>query len=334
MKLLSKLSLAALALAALVQFAQAAEPKRVIVCTVTTGFRHASIPYAEKTLQKLADESKAFTIVDFVQQPNIEVPKRPNKPREPKPEASDKEKANYQAALQKYNAAMAAWTPEMEKNLKEAEAKFQEAAKASLARLSPENLTKLKIDGVIFANTTGSLPLPDRDGFIKWIENGHAFMAMHSGADTLHDYAPYHVMLGGEFKTHEAQVPADLIKADQNSPATQGLPDVWNIKQEEMYQFINHDRDQIHALWFLRHHPNHPDQLGYAGVSWCKMAGTGRVFYTSLGHREDLWSDDPDMKGRINPPEISKQYQQHILGGIKWALGLAEGSATPNPEVK
>jgi hypothetical protein len=36
----------------------------------------------------------------------------------------------------------------------------------------------------------------------------------------------------------------------------------------------------------------------------------------------------------VNSPEISKQYQAHILGGIKWALGLAAGSATPNPEVK
>jgi len=64
------------------------------------------------------------------------------------------------------------------------------------------------------------------------------------------------------------------------------------------------------------------------------MAGKGRVFYTSLGHREDLWSDDPNLPGRKNSPEISKQYQAHILGGIKWALGLADGSATPNPDVK
>ena len=64
------------------------------------------------------------------------------------------------------------------------------------------------------------------------------------------------------------------------------------------------------------------------------MAGAGRVFYTSLGHREDLWNADPNLKDRKNPVEVSKQYQAHLLGGIKWALGLAGGSATPNPEVK
>ena len=64
------------------------------------------------------------------------------------------------------------------------------------------------------------------------------------------------------------------------------------------------------------------------------MMGKGRVFYTSLGHREDLWDDSPELKDRKNPVETSRQYQAHILGGIKWALGLAEGSAEPNPEVK
>jgi hypothetical protein len=40
------------------------------------------------------------------------------------------------------------------------------------------------------------------------------------------------------------------------------------------------------------------------------------------------------MKGRVNSVEMAKQYQKHILGGIKWALGLEKGDATPNPEVK
>src|SRR3954449_13357947 len=74
----------------------AAEPKKVIVCTVTTGFRHSSIPYAEKTLQKLADESKAFTIVDWGQQPK-DVPKAPSKPNDLKADADEKAKTKYAA---------------------------------------------------------------------------------------------------------------------------------------------------------------------------------------------------------------------------------------------
>jgi type 1 glutamine amidotransferase len=100
-----------------------------------------------------------------------------------------------------------------------------------------------------------------------------------------------------------------------------------------MYEIKSQSRDQVHVLWYLPHHPQRKDQLGYNAVSWCRMAGKGRVFYTSLGHREDLWSDDPKLGGRVNSVEMAKQYQAHILGGMKWALGLAEGSATPNPEV-
>lgn len=314
--------------------ASAAEPKRVVVCTVTTGFRHGSIPYAEKTLQKLATESRAFTIVDFVRQPDVTVPRGPKKPNSLKADADDKAKARYEADLKKYAAEQEKWTPEMEAESKAAEAKLHGLVMESLGRLSPEYLREKRIDGVIFANTTGDLPLPDPEGFISWIEEGHGFMGMHSATDTFHKFPRYLEMIGGEFAGHGPQVPADLIKADQAHPATQGLPDQWNLVQEEMYQFKNHDRAKLHALWFLRHPPQEPGKQEYAGVSWCKSAGKGRVFYTSLGHREDLWDADPEMKDRKNPVELAQQYQQHILGGIRWALGLAEGESNPNPEVK
>ena len=36
--------------------------------------------------------------------------------------------------------------------------------------------------------------------------------------------------------------------------------------------------------------------------------------------------------GRINPVETSNQFRSHLLGGIRWALGLAAGSSEPNPQ--
>jgi len=182
----------------------AAEAKRVIVCTVTTGFRHSSIPFAEKTLKKLGEDSGAYTIVDFVQQPVVNVPKKPNKPKDLAKDADDKAKAKYEADMKKYEAELAKWTPEMEKEAKDVQGKFDEGVKQSLEKLSPANLTSNKIDLVIFANTTGDLPLPDKEGFIKWIEDGHAFAAMHSGSDTFHKFPGYIDMLQGEFETHKA----------------------------------------------------------------------------------------------------------------------------------
>ena len=85
-------SLLLVALAASPLLTTAAEPKRVIVCTVTTGFRHSSIPWAEKTLKALGESSGAYTVVDMAQQPDVVVPKKPNKPRDLAADADDKAK--------------------------------------------------------------------------------------------------------------------------------------------------------------------------------------------------------------------------------------------------
>jgi type 1 glutamine amidotransferase len=309
----------------------AAEPKKIIVCTVTTGFRHSSIPYAEKTLQKLADESKAYTVVDWVQQPSVKVPQPPSKPKDLKPDANDEAKAKHAAELAKYEADMLKWNAEEKTKAAEAQKAFDAEMTAQMAKLAPDRLAK--VDAVIFANTTGDLPLPDKEGFIKWIQGGGAFIAMHSGSDTFHGFKPFLDMLQGEFNGHGAQVPADLVVADSQHPATQGLPNPWPIKQEEMYLIKNHDRAKLRSLLYMKHHPNKREELGYFPVAWGRMEGKGRVFYTSLGHREDLWSDDPALKDRINPVETSQKFQQHILGGIKWAVGLADGSTEPIAEL-
>ena len=75
-------------------------------------------------------------------------------------------------------------------------------------------------------------------------------------------------------------------------------------------------------------HPEHKEVTGHFAVSWCKNYGSGKVFYTSLGHREDVWDADPTLKDRKNDPAISKVYQQHVLGGIEWALGLKASAPT------
>ncbi|MDB6120696.1 MAG: hypothetical protein JWO08_4477 [Verrucomicrobiaceae bacterium] len=335
MNFLSRLFLLS-ALVALPLFPALAEAKRVLVCTVTSGFRHGpSIPWAEKTLQKLGEESNgAFTIVGLVQQPPIKVQGAPNKPKDLAVGADEVTKKKYADEMKKYLAAVEKWTPEVQAAEKAKQVQLDAGIKKNLERLSPANLKAEKIDGVIFANTTGDLPLPDPEGFIKWIEAGHAFMGMHSASDTFHHFRPYIEMLGGEFQAHNAQVPADLVAADTAHPGNGGNGAAWNLGQEEMYHIKNLDRGNVHMLWFMRHDPNETAKELFFPVSWCRKAGSGKVFYTSLGHREDLWSDSPEIKERKNSVEISRQYQAHILGGIKWALGLAEGSGEPNPEVK
>ena len=265
--------------------AQAA-PKQVLVVTVTKGFRHSSIPTAEKVLAELAKESSAFTVEYARVEPNdAEFKGADGKP--------DKEKVN--AAITKVLAE----------------------------KMSPGALKQY--DAVIFANTTGDLPLPDNQAFLDWIKSGKGFVGMHSATDTFHNFAPYIEMIGGEFKTHGAQVKVDAINQDQECPACKHLAGNWEVF-DEIYLFKNFDRTKVHGLLTLDKHPNDKTPGDYP-IAWCKDYGKGRVFYTSLGHREDVW--DPKWPDRKNPKEVAEAYQKHILGGIKWALGLEKWDAKP-----
>ncbi len=272
-----------------------AAPKKLLVVTTTTGFRHSSIPTLEKVIAQLGQESGAFT-VDLVQQP-------PGKPANLRKDATDEEKAAFKVAEDKWEAAL----------------------KVALQKLSPDSLKNY--DGVVFASTTGDLPIPDKQGFLDWIKAGHAFIGIHSASDTFHGWPEFIEMIGGEFQHHGPQVSVNCLNMDLSNPATATLPKVWAISQEEIYQFKNYDPTKVHDLLILDKHPE-TGAPGHYGVSWCKDYGKGRVFYTSLGHREDLIDADPNMKDRKNSVAISKAYQAHILGGIEWALRLKESGST------
>jgi uncharacterized protein len=278
----------------------AAEPKKLLVVTVTTGFRHSSIETAEKVIEKLGKESGVYT-VDFVRQP-------PNKPNPPK-------RAKDAPVDDAFKAA--------EAQFKQDEQAWQASVKTALAKLSPENLKQY--DGVIFANTTGDLPLPDKQGFIDWIKEGHAFIGMHSATDTFHGFRPFIETIGGEFQSHGAQASVDCNVGDQSHPACKHLSNPFTVF-DEIYLMKSYDQTKVRELLTLDKEPNKKTP-GHFPVAWCKQFGNGKVFYTSLGHREDVWN--PEEKNRKNSIEIAEAYQKHIMGGIKWALGLEPGDATP-----
>src|SRR5262245_8584317 len=92
-----------------------AAPKKVLVVSVTIGFRHGSIETAERVLEKIGKESEVFT-VDFAR---VSPPKAPKKPTAPK-DTGDAVK--LKAEQEKFEAAMKAFTDE--------EAKFKEEEKS------------------------------------------------------------------------------------------------------------------------------------------------------------------------------------------------------------
>ncbi len=52
-------------------------------------------------------------------------------------------------------------------------------------------------------------------------------------------------------------------------------------------------------------------------VTWAKMYGKGRVYYSTLGHVEENWDD----------PRLQRMYVE----AIKWAMGLVNADVSPRP---
>ncbi|HET6382033.1 MAG TPA: ThuA domain-containing protein [Armatimonadota bacterium] len=176
-----------------------------------------------------------------------------------------------------------------------------------------------KYDGVVFCQTTGDLGLPDRQAFLDYIKAGHGFIGTHSATDTYHDWPAYIDMIGAEFMTHGKQVEVDVHNEDPNHPAAKFLPSTFKVF-DEIYEFKpgSFSRAKSHVILAMTKHPQ-TGQPGDYWTSWCRCYGNGKVFYTALGHRPDIWK--------------SPWYQQHLLGGIEWALGLQPGSCTPSAEL-
>src|SRR4029079_3332252 len=89
--------------------------------------------------------------------------------------------------------------------------------------------------------------------------------------------------------------------------------------QDEIYRFRDFDPTRVRVLMSLDMDRTEQREAGHVPIAWCREHGRGRVFYTSLGHRADVWE--------------SAVYQEHLLGALRWLTGAEPADATPNPDV-
>lgn len=195
-----------------------------------------------------------------------------------------------------------------------AEKHFLEAAKGKFdvdVTQDDESITREKLAGykaVVFY-TTGELAI-DKDAFIEWVKNGGGFVGIHCATDTFYKFAPYGEMIGGYFDGHPWTQDVKVKVEDKSHPATKHLGDSFGIK-DEIYQFRDWERGKVHVLLSIdvtsvdltKKEVKRTD--GDFAVAWTKNYGKGRVFYTSLGHREEVWADE--------------RFRTHLMNGIAWA---------------
>ena len=160
---------------------------------------------------------------------------------------------------------------------------------------------------VIFLSTTGDvLNDAQQAEFEKYIRNGGGFVGVHAATDTEYDWPWYGNLVGAYFKSHPAQQMATRQVIDTNFIATKGLPNEWK-RFDEWYNFKWMATD-LHILLKI-------DETSYKGgemngnhpMSWYHEYDGGRAFYTELGHTDESYTDP--------------LYLNHLLGGIKYAMG-------------
>lgn len=172
--------------------------------------------------------------------------------------------------------------------------------------------------------------------FLDAIRQGKGFIGFHCATDTLHskghvrgkadlmrdvdasgadEFDPYIRMIGGEFIVHGKQQKALLKTIDPKWPGAEAFNDARFV--EEWYSLKNFAPD-LHVILAQ-------DCTGMTGPmyqrgpfpeTWARMHGQGRVFYTSMGHREDVWQ--------------KPAFQALVLGALNWASRRIDADVTPN----
>ena len=216
---------------------------------------------------------------------------------------------------------------------------FEAVISDDLANFEPGKIDQF--DAICFLNTTKDVFKPAKDewnkmnpeqrkgalakeiqlqkSFIEYLKSGKGFVGIHAATDTYYSWSEYGEMIGGYFNGHpwNAGTPVSvMVEKGQEKHACCAHLEGKNLNfKEEIYQFKEpYDPKKLHML--LRLDPEQTDiskgkraDKDY-GVSWIKHHGKGRVFYSSLGHNDHIFTN-PDVL-------------QHYLKGIQWALGDLE----------
>lgn len=204
-----------------------------------------------------------------------------------------------------------------------------------------ENIAKYD---AFFFYTTGDLTEEGKDknppmskegkaAFLQAIKDGKGFIGTHSATDTFHSPGnkehgearyqadgenadPYVKMIGAEFIKHGEQQTSRMIVADKKFPGLSAVKSDFG-PMEEWYSLKNFATN-LHVLLIqdTSTMKNNMYQRPPYPATWVRMHGKGRVFYTSMGHRDDVWT---------NPI-----FQEVLVGGMKWAVRSVDANVTPN----
>ena len=179
--------------------------------------------------------------------------------------------------------------------------------------------------------TSGNLLGPSQDGgapmtergkqrLLDWVAAGGGFVGIHAATDSFRSAGvdPYIAMVGGEFSGHGPQQVATNRNVSPQFPGMDHVGRSFDLN-EEWYAFRKLATD-MHVILVLETEGMQGSDYDRPPFpsAWARRHGDGRVYYNSLGHREDVWE---------NP-----LFQNMLVGGFGWTMGHVEFDPVPNFE--
>jgi len=172
----------------------------------------------------------------------------------------------------------------------------------------------LAAGGILALFTIGETPwsAPQRAAIVDGVRGGRlGVLGVHAATDACGGWEEYGSLLGARFDGHPWTTTFDIDVVDRSHPATDHLGPRWRW-HDEVYLFRALRPDarvllavadgQLDMTVAGARRPPHGFPL-----AWCFMEGSGRCFYSSLGHFSGAW-ETPD-------------YLRHLQGGLGWLLG-------------
>lgn len=172
-------------------------------------------------------------------------------------------------------------------------------------KFTEENLKQYST--LLFLHSTGELfDANQKNAFQRYIQAGGGWVGIHAACDAEYHWPWFNKLAGAYFMSHPHQQKAKLIVSDRTHESTKHLQETWE-RYDEWYDFKSLNPD-VKVLIKI-------DEKSYEGgkngenhpMAWYHEYDGGRAWYTGLGHTDESFKEEA--------------FLQHVLGGIKWAIG-------------
>ena len=223
---------------------------------------------------------------------------------------------------------------------------FEPVVSGDLAMYLPENIRQF--DAIVMNNSSGPWLTPtDADmakeafkkhgtnkaaveqvlskSLLDYVANGGGIMAIHFAIAANRHWPQFQQLLGATFTGHPWNEEVGITVEEPGHPLVAAFSGKDFRIADEIYQYGDpYDRSKVRVLVSLD-----PERTNMGvkwinrkdndfALAWVKSHGRGRIFYTSFGHRADLFWDS--------------QMLQFYLDAIQFATGDLEAPTAPRPD--